>query len=209
MSAYRSAIAVWHQLFAKAPGASIVSPMASGAFRDVMREVAAPVTILAAGRQGFRNGLTATSVCSVSDAPPTILICVRRNAKAHDVIVDSGHFSINFLSAEQEDVAMQFSGAAGLCGEDRFTIGDWSAGTTGAPVLAESICTLECRLVRTELVATHTIMYGEPVSGRKRESGRALLYRRGGYQPLSYLSAGRKPHEARVGGENKVSASIK
>lgn len=206
MSAYSSAIAVWNQLVGRT---SIISPMASGAFRDVMREVAAPVTILAAGRQGFRSGLTATSVCSVSDAPPTMLICVRRNAKAHDVIVDSGHFSINFLSAEQEDVAMQFSGAGGLCGEDRFAIGDWLTGATGAPVLADCVCTLECRLVRTELVATHTIMFGEPVAGRKRESGRALLYRRGGYQPLSYLSAGRRPHEARVGSEGKLSALTK
>ena len=209
MNAYTSAIAVWNQLFVKSRPAGMTATMTPAAFRDVMREVAAPVTIIAAGSPGFRNGLTATSVCSVSDAPPTTLICVRRSAKAHDVIVNSGHFSINFLSAEQEDVAMQFSGAGGISGEERFSVGDWSTGASGAPILADCMCTLECRLVGREIVATHTIMFGEPVDGHKRESGRALLYRRGGYQPLSYLAGGRKTHDGRVVSENKLSASIK
>jgi flavin reductase (DIM6/NTAB) family NADH-FMN oxidoreductase RutF len=172
-----------------------------------MREVAAPVTILAAGPRGYRNGLTATAVCTVSDSPPTVLACVRRNAKAHDLIVNSGCFSINFLSAEQEHVAVQFSGARGVCGEDRFAVGDWSTGMTGAPVLAGCVCTIECQLVGTQLVATHTIILGELIDGRKRESERALLYRRGRYQSLPQLSAVRKTYDTRNDSENTLAVS--
>jgi flavin reductase (DIM6/NTAB) family NADH-FMN oxidoreductase RutF len=169
-------------------------------FREVMREVAAPVAIIAAGQPGHRNGLTATAVCSVSDTPPTVLVCVRRNARAHDDIVASGCFSINFLTAEQEDVAVQFSGARSVYGEDRFAAGDWTTGLSGAPILRESLCTLECQLAGTQLVATHSIIFGELVDTRKCESIAALLYRRGRYQALPQLSTARRLQEAAVGG---------
>jgi flavin reductase (DIM6/NTAB) family NADH-FMN oxidoreductase RutF len=208
MSSISSGIAAWKQFFGRSSTTKPIARIDPGTFRDVMREVAAPVTILAAGRPGYRNGLTATAVCSVSDSPPTVLACVRRNAKAHDVIVNSGCFSINFLSAEQEDVAVQFSGARGVCGEERFSVGDWSTGMTGAPILGDCVCTIECQLVGTQLVATHTIILGELVDGQKRESEQALLYRSGRYHSLPLLSAGRKSYEARNGSENEMAVSL-
>ena len=208
MSSLSLGIAAWTRFFGRSSPSKRIARIDPVTFRDMMREIAAPVTILAAGSHGYRNGLTATAVCTVSDAPPTVLACVRRNAKAHDVIVNSGCFSINFLSAEQEDVAVQFSGARGVCGEDRFSVGDWSTGITGAPVLADCVCTIECQLVSTQLVATHTIILGELIDGQKRESERALLYRRGRYQSLPHFSAGRKPYEPRNGSENELAVLL-
>ena len=208
MSSFSLGIAAWKQFFGRSSASKTIARIDPVTFREVMREVAAPVTILAAGPRGYRNGLTATAVCTVSDSPPTVLACVRRNVKAHDVIVNSGCFSINFLSAEQEDVAVQFSGAQGVCGEDRFSVGNWSTGMNGAPILADCVCTIECQLVGTQLVATHTIILGELIDCQKRESERALLYRRGRYQSLPHLSAGRKTYETRNGGENELAVSL-
>jgi flavin reductase (DIM6/NTAB) family NADH-FMN oxidoreductase RutF len=191
MRAISSGLSVWKQIFTGRAGTSNGALHADPtAFRNMMREVAAPVAIIAAGQVGHRNGLTATAVCSVSDTPPTMLVCVRRNANPRDLIANSGFFSINFLSAEQEDIAIRFSGSTGVWGEDRFSTGDWRNGTSGVPVLPNSLCTLECKLVGTQAVATHTIFFGELVDGKARESGHGLLYRRGRYLALPNVSGG-------------------
>lgn len=70
----------------------------------LMRNQAAAVTIVAAGRLGMRAGLTVTSVCSLSDDPPTVLACIGCHSLAHDVIAASNCFSINILSNDQTDV---------------------------------------------------------------------------------------------------------
>ncbi len=199
---------VLQQLFARSRSADKIARIEPAEFRDVMREIASPVAIVAAGSPGRRNGLTATAVCSVSDTPPTVLVCVRRSARAHDDILAPGCFSINFLSADQEDVAVQFSGARGIYGEDRFAAGDWATGISGAPILREALCTLECQLAGTQLVATHSIIFGELVDTHKCESIAALLYRRGRYQSLPQLSAGRRLHDPVGAGEGRRAVSV-
>lgn len=179
-------MSVWKQFFSTSNGApDEVERVDAGTFRQVMREVAAPVAVVASGCPGERNGLTATAVCAVSDTPPTVLACVHRNAQAHDLIVKSGCFSINFLSTEQECVAVQFSGVNGVHGEDRFSVGEWRSGLIGAPLLQDAVCTLECQLASHQSVATHTIFFGELVGGYTRSNARALLYLRGAYRSLA------------------------
>ncbi|MBX2805688.1 MAG: flavin reductase family protein [Hyphomicrobiales bacterium] len=157
----------------------------ASAFRQIMREVAAPVAIIAAGEPGQRNGLTATAICSVSDNPPTVLTCVNQNAIAHGCIIDHGCFSINFLSSDQEAIAVGFSGANKIYGEDRFALGDWTEGSTGAPLLRDTICSLECKLIDHTAVATHTIFVGELISARTKSNCSALLYQHGAYKQLA------------------------
>ena len=47
-------------------------------YKLAMRQVASPVTIIAARRGEQRNGLTATAVCSASADPPILVVCVNR-----------------------------------------------------------------------------------------------------------------------------------
>jgi flavin reductase len=199
MGAISSGMAVWNHFFGRprpVDGGCIDPAM----FRDVMREIAAPVAIVAAGSQGARNGITATAVCSVSDSPPTVLVCIRQTARAHDAIVEAGPFSINFLSSDQQDVAVQFSGVTAVYGEDRFSAGDWTTGRSGAPILRHSLCTLECRPAGTQRVATHSILFGELVDGRKWNSFGSLLYRRGRYQSLPHAGPSRRLQEVAAAG---------
>src|SRR5258707_15611104 len=43
-------------------------------FRLVMRNVASSVAVITVEHKGQKHGMTATAVCSVSAAPPTILV---------------------------------------------------------------------------------------------------------------------------------------
>ncbi len=110
-----------------------------GIYRQLMRQQAAGVSVVATGGVGERVGLTATSVASLSDAPPKLLVCVGRATRAHNVIGDRGAFSVNFLAAEHQDLAQRFAGCLGVDGEARFAEGDWCTLETGVPVLGDAV----------------------------------------------------------------------
>jgi len=80
-------------------------------FMRAMRQCAGAVALVTVGAEpGRRSGLTVTSACSLSDDPPSLLVCVNRNASAHARIREQGHFVINFLNEEHALLALTFSG---------------------------------------------------------------------------------------------------
>lgn len=153
-------------------------------FRNLMRNVPGQVSIIAAGAPGERRGLTASAVCSLTDQPPTILVCINRSAGAHDLIIKNGAFSVNALASHQEAVAHAFAGTAGVSGEQRFETGEWRIGATGVPVLASAVCHLECRLSEYTEASSHTVFFGQVVAGSASADANALLYVRGSYVRL-------------------------
>ena len=104
-------------------------------YRALMRHQAGAVAIIAAGHSGARGGLTATAFSSLSDSPPTLLVCVQRKSGTHGVIVAAKSFSVNILAREQQSLAERFSGKGGVTGEHRFEGGAvWETLATGAAV---------------------------------------------------------------------------
>ncbi len=164
-------------------------PIESHAFRRLMRNVAGQVSIVATGEPGRRSGLTASAVCSLSDLPPMVLVCVNRAASVHDVIIENGVFSINALAADQEAVARVFSGVEGKRGEQRFGTGEWSVGLSGVPILASAVCRLECRLADHKHTASHTVFFGAVIAGAASYDRAPLLYHRGAYVGLAPAGA--------------------
>lgn len=49
-------------------------------FRDAMAHVGAAVNIITTDGPAGRAGFTASAVCSVTDTPPTLLVCLNRSA---------------------------------------------------------------------------------------------------------------------------------
>lgn len=151
------------------------------AFRDVMRHQTSAVAIVATSANGRRAGLTATSVCSLSDDPPTLLVCINRNAAAHDLICLSNRFSVNLLAKDQQAIAEIFSGSSGPRGEARFKDDDWSKGATGTPLLNNALAVLDCDLIDCQEFATHSIFIGTVRAASARDSAEPLLYFRASY----------------------------
>lgn len=153
-------------------------------YRALMRHQAGAVAIVATVSAELRAGLTATAFSSLSDQPPTLLVCVQRKAGAHDVIARSRAFSVNILAADQQDVAVRFSGNGGVHGAERFDGHSWVRLKTGAPVLEDALAVLDCELVESHGFTTHTIFIGRVVDGATRSEAEPLLYFRGDYWNL-------------------------
>ena len=74
------------------------NPFDAKDFKQAMRHCAGAVALVTVGAEhGKRTGLTVTSACSLSDNPPSLIVCVNRNASAHARIREEGAFAINFL----------------------------------------------------------------------------------------------------------------
>lgn len=160
--------------------------MDTARFRTLLRNQAGAVAVISVGLPGNRTGLTATAVCSLSDNPPTILVCINKNASAHDPIGHAQAFGVSFLSAEQQQVAAVFSGQTEAQGEARFAItGPWRQLTTGSPILADAVASLDCRVVEEHSYSTHTIYIGAVEDGAVSEEADPLLYFRGGFRAIA------------------------
>ncbi len=148
-------------------------------YRNLMRHQAGGVALIATGRHGGRTGLAATAVCSLTDAPPTLLVCVNQTASAHDIIEDTGFFSVNLLCPSHKELVGVFSGQTGLKGEARFDDALWQTLVTGAPVLKDALASFDCEVVETKKVSTHTIYIGEVRDGVANDDLDPLVYFRG------------------------------
>lgn len=156
----------------------------SEVFRATMRHLAGAVTVIATGPEADRYGLTATAVCSLSDDPATLLVCVNRQASAHDVISANRCFSVNLLADDQEAVASRFSGRAGHRGEARFEGASWRTLATGAPTLVDAVAAFDCEVTQEHVFATHTIFIGRVVAATSRDASEPLIYLRGAFRRL-------------------------
>ena len=160
------------------PFPPVAEPPPGQAFRDAMAQVASAVHVVTTRGAHGRFGLTATAVASVSDAPPTVLVCIERSSRTLAAIEASGVFCINTLPAQLVETAEIFANRRGLQGEDRFLAGRWDELVTGAPVLLDAIAAFDCRLVAAHDVASHRVLIGEVAGLGGAGRGGSLIYRR-------------------------------
>jgi|GraSoiStandDraft_39_1057311.scaffolds.fasta_scaffold183092_2 flavin reductase len=88
------------------------------------------------GRAG-RAGFTASAACSVTDDPPTLLVCLNRTSSAYVSVsvIQNSVVCVNVLSARHERLLRLFGGKVSV--QERFAAAVWSTLETGAPVLAD------------------------------------------------------------------------
>lgn len=153
-------------------------------FREAMSQLAAAVHIITTDGPAGRRGVTATSVCSVSDAPATLLVCLNTSNPMNERFEKNGTFVVNLLAAEAEPLARVFAGHGGLAPEERFAQAAWSGLATGAPALDGALANFDCRLLDARLVGTHKVMIGEVVALRTGGRAPGLVYRNRHYHAL-------------------------
>lgn len=157
-------------------------------FKQAMRHCAGAVALVTVGREnGRRTGLTVTAVCSLSDDPPSLLVCVNRNASAHPRIVEERCFGVSFLANEHMTLALAFSGQKGVDGDDRFAFGHWTTGATGAPLLEDALVSFDCALREAFETKTHSVFIGDVHKADFRAEGRPLVYLRSAFHDVQAM----------------------
>ncbi|MBS0969829.1 pyrimidine utilization flavin reductase protein F [Chimaeribacter arupi] len=165
-----------------AQAAPPVEPVTQHTFRQAMSCLGAAVNIITTDGPAGRAGFTASAVCSVTDTPPTLLVCLNRSASVHPAFARNQQLCVNTLSAGHEDLSNLFGGKTPM--EARFAAADWSRLATGSPVLAGAVANFDCRITQTVSVGTHDILFCEVVALRRNDAGHGLVYFDRRYHPL-------------------------
>lgn len=153
-------------------------------FREAMSRIGAAVHVVTTDGSLGRAGATMTAVTSVSDAPPTLLVCINRSGRLDTVLRGNGVFCVNTLVEGDEAVAGVFAGQGRLDPEERFGHGQWRSGATGAPVLVGARVALECRVTEIDAVGSHSVIFGRIEAVHLGPTRPALFYMDRGYRIL-------------------------
>ncbi|TKC80240.1 4-hydroxyphenylacetate 3-monooxygenase, reductase component [Trinickia terrae] len=145
-------------------------------FRDAMACLPAAVNVITTDGPHGRCGMTATAVCSVTDTPPTMLVCINQTSYVHGVLCENRNVCINVLAAECQELARSFAGMTGGSMAERFDRCAWEHGSLAVPVLSDAIASLEGEIVDIKTVGSHSVMFVRIDHISMRGGGDGLIY---------------------------------
>ena len=143
-------------------------------FRNAMSLLTSAVNVITTAGLSGRYGFTASAVCSVTDTPPTLLVCMNKASSSHTHFMENKILTVNVLSAQHEHISKAFSSR--LSPEERFKHGIWTELETGAPVLEDALVNFDCEIEQIQEVGTHTIFICRIVAIQKSHHDQSLVY---------------------------------
>lgn len=163
------------------PVAAHRAPFDGRLFRRVLGLFPTGVTIVTTwDADGQPVGATVSSFNSVSLDPPLVLFSLARNMACCEAFAAGGPLAIHVLGDAQEDLSNRFARG----GADKWADLAYGAGEHGAPLLAGTLATFECRPYAQYPGGDHTIFVAEVKQLRFRD-GSPLVFSAGGYRRLA------------------------
>ena len=147
-------------------------------FLIAMRYLAASVSVVSAkDSNGKLYAMTASSVTSLTIEPPSILVCVNKNASIHAALQPGSEMCINILSNAQQDIS-------NLCSSKdsdmkRFDNDYWNKDE--APFLKDAQSNIFVQVDEIVGYHSHSILISKVLSVKNAESFNTLIYADGGY----------------------------
>jgi flavin reductase (DIM6/NTAB) family NADH-FMN oxidoreductase RutF len=130
---------------------------------------------------GEEHGMTANWVTQASFEPPMVAVAVENSSKTIGMIRDAHHFAVSVFQQSQRDLAGKLGRTSEQAPNKLKGIKTKPALVSGAPVLADALGWVECRVVATLPSGDHTLVLGEVVAAGVEHAGA---------QPLSLQDAG-------------------
>ena len=147
-------------------------------FLNAMRGITSTVNVISAKLNDESHAMTATSVTSLSLSPPSMIICINKEASIHNTIYEDTKFCINVLSNQQQDLSE-------VCGDtkeidSRFEDNGW-VDDKELIYNSNSISNIFCLCTKVIDHSTHSVFFGEVIKVNINNKNKALLYASGEY----------------------------
>lgn len=153
------------------------------AYRRALGAFATGVAVILVEDARGPVGLTVNSFTSVSLDPPLILWCLGTDTERYASFAEAERFSVNVLSAQQQDRSERFSRTDG-----RAESVEVDRAPSGTPMLPGALTRLDCVVHDRSTVGDHLIVVGRVERFETRE-GDGLTYYRGRYGAASLENA--------------------
>jgi len=131
-------------------------------YKAVFRRHPAGVAVVALEHEGRPVGFTATSVISVSAAPPLLAFSLASTSSSWPAVSAARTLAVSFLADHQDDVSARFA----TSGIDRFADGGWSRLETGEPVVDGALSWVRGRVVQRTPVGDSYLVSLRALSSR-------------------------------------------
>ena len=143
-------------------------------FRNAMSLLTSAVNVVTTAGVSGRYGFTASAVCSVTDTPPTLLVCMNKASRSHEHFIENKILTVNVLGADHQHISNVF--ASKMSSEERFQYGRWTELETGAPVLEDALVSFDCEIEHIQEVGTHSIFMCRVAAIQQSEQDQSLVY---------------------------------
>ncbi len=153
-------------------------------YREAMTRLGAAVHVITTAGPAGRYGFTASAVTSVTDDPPTLLVCQNRASEANPAFKANGVLCVNTLAAAQQILSPVFAGMTDCDMNGRFAAGAWSTLLTGAPVLEGALVSFDCRIAQVVEIGTHSVLFCEIKAIATGTDHEGLIYFGRRYHPV-------------------------
>ena len=151
------------------------------AYRGAMAKLGGAVNVITTDGAGGRAGFTASAVCSVTDSPPTLLVCANRTNDSYPAMRANAVLCVNTLAGAHEGLSPVFAGMTDHTLEARFEGATWHRLLTGAPVLDGALVAFDCRITQIVEVGTHDVFICEVDAVEVGTMNDGLIYYARGY----------------------------
>jgi flavin reductase len=154
-------------------GNSVVAP---ASFRAGMSRLGASANIVTTDGEAGRYGIVVSAACSVSDAPPTLLVCINRASVANNTAKHNGVLCVNVLASRHTELCNRFA-KRGLSIDERFSdAGAWTHLLTGSPALRDASVAFDCCIASISEVGSHSVFFCEVRAILMSDQPECLVY---------------------------------
>ncbi|WP_180177316.1 flavin reductase [Acinetobacter sp. YH12039] len=144
-------------------------------FRNAMSLLTTAVNVITTEGEAGMYGFTASAVCSVTDTPPTLLVCMNQSSRSHAHFLENKVLSVNVLGAQHEHISNAFASSK-LNSEERFKLGSWTVLETGSPILKDALVSFDCQIEQIQEVGTHSVFMCRVVAIKQSQQEESLVY---------------------------------
>lgn len=155
-------------------------------FRNAMSWLTTAVNVITTQGAAGMHGFTASAVCSVTDTPPTVLVCMNQSSRSHAHFIANKVLSVNVLSTQHEQISNAFASSK-FSSEARFKLGEWKTLETGAPILEDALVSFDCQIDQIQTVGTHSILMCRVVAIQQSQQEESLVYFNRAYHQVGQL----------------------
>ena len=157
-------------------------------YREALSRVASSVSVITTNGPHGIAGFTCSAVCSVTDEPPTIMVCVNRKSAANSIIKANGVLCVNSLGADQVELSQLFAGAGRVPMHERFNGPHWRTLITGSPCCTRARVVLDCRVADIREIGTHSVILAEVLSTAHATDDQPLIYHSRSYATIQNVT---------------------
>ncbi len=156
--------------------------MDEAAKKTILRHFPYGLYVVTVAAGGEDHAMTANWVTQAAFDPPMVVVALENASKTLGMIRDARHFAVNVLLDGQRELAGKLGRTSEQAPQKLKGIKTKPAPVAGAPVIADCLGWVECRVVATLPSGDHTLVLGEVVGAGVEHEGQPLTLREAGFK---------------------------